>query len=204
MRPLYVESEHLSTERIGYVRHEEEAALSIGAYRLPTSTTDLGALKEDVIIYKKIAEAAEHAFRDVMARIAWLENREEQRRLAAAHNHAPAVQPTPAPASASVAPVTQPVPAAKPAPCRCGQPAAPSMVHRQDAPCHPIGTKPCPTCQGNGCPTCSGSGIADLNPPEQTRHLQPVVDGGGDARAPMSSTTAFHPPARPPAAAPGR
>ncbi|MEV0617615.1 hypothetical protein AB0I81_30140 [Nonomuraea sp. NPDC050404] len=186
MRPLYVESEHLGTDRIGYMRFEEEAALSIGAYRLPTSTTDLGALKEDVIIYRKIAESAEHAYRDLTARIAFLENQEEQRRLAAAHTHAaaqPQATPTPAPA----------------APCRCGDPAAPYTVHRADAPCHRADNPPCPNCKGNGCPNCAGHGLAIVNPPQETNALQLVHDG----RAPMPSTTAFNPPAaRTPATTP--
>lgn len=195
MRPIYVESADLSTDHIGYARHDEEAVLAIGPYRLPTSTTDLGRLKADVIIFKKIADAAEHAFRDLTARIAWLENQEEQRRLAAAHNP---VFP------AQTAPATQPSPMAAapaPTPCRCGEPATPSMVHRVDGPCHPIDTKPCPSCNGNGCATCAGRGIAILNPPqgEPTRDLRPVPDN--DSR-PAASTSVFQPPARPKAATP--
>ncbi|QFY09597.1 hypothetical protein GBF35_25715 [Nonomuraea phyllanthi] len=184
MRPLYVESENLSTDRIGYMRHEHEAALSIGAYRLPTSTNDLGALKENAILYRKIAEAAEHAYRDVSARATFLENQEEQRRLAAAHTHAAAARPAPAPA----------------APCMCGEPAAPNTMHRAEAPCYRADSPPCPTCQGKGCPSCANSGLAIVNPPQHpagtTNALRLVHD---DTRAPMPSTAAFNPPARPPA-----
>lgn len=187
MRPLYVESEHLGTDRIGYIRHEHEAALSIGAYRLPTSTTDLGALKENAIIYKKIAEAADHAYRDVMARIAFLENQEEQRRLATAHTHAAAAQP----------------PTAAPKQCMCGDTAAPYTVHRQDAPCYRVDNPPCQTCQGRGCPNCAGHGLSIVNPPQEppagkTNALQ-LLD---DTRAPMPSVAAFTPPTRPPATTP--
>ncbi|MFF0770931.1 hypothetical protein ACFYUK_18745 [Nonomuraea wenchangensis] len=177
MRPLYVESEHLDTSRIGYVRYEHEAALSIGAYRLPTSTTDLGALKENVVLYRKIAEAAEHAYRDSMARIAWLENQAEQLRLAAARAHVPA-PPAQAPAA--------------PTPCRCGEPAAPNLVHRADSPCYSADNPPCPSCQGKGCPDCAGHGIAIVNASaEPPRPLQVVHD---DGRAPMPSSAAFTPP----------
>ncbi|GAA1768366.1 hypothetical protein [Nonomuraea bangladeshensis] len=184
MRPLYVESEHLDTSRIGYVRYEHEAALSIGAYRLPTPTTDLGALKENVVLYKKIAEAAEHAYRDSMARIAWLENQAEQLRLAAARTHIPA-PPAQAPAA--------------PTPCRCGEPAAPNTAHRADAPCHHLDNPPCPGCQGKGCPDCAGHGIAIVNASVEPLPLQVVHD---DGRAPMPSSAAFTPPPTRPLAAP--
>ncbi|MFG1709182.1 hypothetical protein ACFLIM_38925 [Nonomuraea sp. M3C6] len=197
MRPLYVESDHLSPDRIGYVRYELEAALSIGAYRLPTSTTNLAELKENAAIYHKIAATAEHAYRDVMARIAWLENQEEQRRLAAAHTSAPAPLPQ--------APAAQPR-AAAPKQCMCGDTSAPYTVHRQEAPCYRVDNPPCQTCQGNGCPNCAGHGIAVVNPPQEppagkANALQLVHDG----RAPMPSTASFNPPTtRAPAPAPGQ
>lgn len=171
MRPIYVQTDDLTPDQVSYVRYETEAALSIGALRLPTPASDLSKLQEAAALYQKIAAEADKAFRDLQARIGFLNRQEEQRRLASA---------------AAV-------------PCRCGEPAAPYMVHRQDAPCHRVDNPPCQNCQGHGCPDCSGHGIAAVNPPperpaEQTRNLQAV---DGDARAPMPSTTVFTPPARP-------
>lgn len=199
MRPLYVENDQLNPDRIGYVRFELEAALSIGAYRLPTSTNDLSQLKENAAIYQKIASAADHACRDVQARITFLENQEEQRRLAAAHSQA-APQPQ----------------AAAPRQCACGDHSVPYTVHRTDGPCYRVDNPPCQNCQGHGCPNCSGHGLALVHPAqtagrqpvenhsgeaptEQTRHLQPV----DDTRAPMASEASFGPPTRTPAPTPG-
>ncbi|GGO63067.1 hypothetical protein [Nonomuraea cavernae] len=180
MRPLYVQTDDLATDRITYVRYETEAALAIGDYRLPTSTTDVSKLREAAAIYQKLATTADGAHRDVMARIAFLDNQEEQRRLASAAQN----------------------PHAGPAQCMCGNPAAPGIVHRQDGPCYRVDNPPCQTCKGNGCPHCAGHGLAVVNPPQeatQTRDLKLVHDG----RAPMPSAASFTPPTRTPAPTPG-
>ncbi|MEV0149728.1 MULTISPECIES: hypothetical protein [unclassified Nonomuraea] len=187
MRPIYVQTDELTPDRVTYVRYETEAALSIGDYRLPTSATDVSKLREAANLYLKISTEADKAFRDLQARIAFLENQEEQRKLAAATQ-----APAPAPAQAAQKQ------------CMCGDTSAPFTVHRQEAPCYRVDNRPCQTCQGNGCPNCAGHGLAIVNPPqeaqaEQTRDLQFVDDG----RTPMPSMDAFNPPARTPAPAPG-
>lgn len=177
MRPIYVQTDELTPDRVTYVRYETEAALSIGDYRLPTSATDVSKLREAANLYLKISTEADKAFRDLQARIAFLDNQEEQRKLAAAAQ-TPAKQ------------------------CMCGDSAAPFTVHRAEAPCFRVDNPPCLSCQGKGCQNCAGSGLAIVNPPQQTqqtRNLQLVDDG----RAPMPSTAAFDPPARPPAPMPG-
>ncbi|MEQ4724737.1 hypothetical protein [Nonomuraea sp. B19D2] len=193
MRPLYVESDHLGLDRIGYIRYELEAALSIGAYRLPTSTTDLSELKENAAIYQKVAAAAEHAYRDVQARIAFLENQVEQRRLAAAHTQVAAPQPQ--------AGAEQPK-ATAPKQCMCGETSAPYTVHREDAPCYRVDNPPCQNCNGHGCPKCAGHGLAVVDPPQGPAGKTTALQLVHDSRAPMPSTAAFNPPARPPASTP--
>lgn len=152
MRPIYVESENLAPNQITYTRTEDEAVLAIGAYRLPSSSNDLSKLKEAAELFRKIREEGERAHRDVLARIAFLEQQEKHRAMASS------ITPT---APAMTAPAG---PDMFRRPCLCGT-NDPRLVHRADGPCHPATREgqPCPTCNGNGCQDCVHFGLAALH-----------------------------------------
>ncbi|WP_433235379.1 hypothetical protein ACQPYK_25240 [Streptosporangium sp. CA-135522] len=148
MRPIYVQHDQLHTEDIGYSRTEDEAVLTIGSYRLPSSSNDLSQLREAADLFRKVREEGDRAHRDVLARIAFLEQQEKHRAMA------PAVtQTTPEPGSMFRRP------------CSCGASNDARLVHRLDGPCYPTAqdSQPCPTCKGNGCADCIHSGLAAVN-----------------------------------------
>lgn len=166
MRPIYVQFDHITPDHITYSRTESEAVLAVGSYRLAVSSNDLSQLREAAALFRKVREEGERAHRDVLARIAFLEQQEKHRAMA------PAVtQTTPEPGGLFRRP------------CSCGASNDPRLVHRLDGPCHPATqeVQPCPTCNGNGCADCAGHGLAlvhtqQLAPAEVYQFPQAQVD----------------------------